>query len=80
VGQKSRREKFGHVFSFEGFCGGNSVKTSDTGIVQCIKDHLVNLLSKFSKYFPEVVSDKFKWITDLFHADSSQNCDFSVEE
>jgi hypothetical protein len=25
VGQKTRREKFGHVFLFEGFCGGKQV-------------------------------------------------------
>jgi hypothetical protein len=36
----------------------NSVETIDTVIDQCIKDHLVNLQSKFSKYFREEVSDK----------------------
>jgi hypothetical protein len=80
VGQKNRRKNFGHVFSFEGFYGRNSMETSDTGIDQCIKDHLLNLQSRFSKYFPEIVSDKYKWITDLFYADSPQNYDFSVEE
>jgi hypothetical protein len=32
-----------HVFSFEGFCGGKECETSDAGLNQCIKDHLVNL-------------------------------------
>jgi hypothetical protein len=51
VGPKTRREKFGHVFLFEGFMEGNGVKASDTGIDQCIKNHLVNLQSRFSKHF-----------------------------
>jgi hypothetical protein len=34
----------------------------------------------FSRYFPEAVSDKYKWITDPFHADSPQNYEFSLEE
>jgi hypothetical protein len=53
-------------------------ETSDTGIYQCIEDHLVNLQSKFSKYFPESLRDKYKWITDPFHAESLQNYDFSL--
>jgi hypothetical protein len=56
----------------------NSVETGDTGIDRCIKDHLVNLQSRFYRYFPEAVSDKYKWITDPFHADSSSNYDFSL--
>jgi hypothetical protein len=63
VVQKIKREKFEHVFSFEGFVEENTAEASDTGIDQCIKNHLVNLQSRFSKYFPEVVSDKYKWIT-----------------
>jgi hypothetical protein len=51
VGQKTRREKFGHVLSFEDFVEENSVESSDTGIHQCIKNHLVNLQSRFYKYF-----------------------------
>jgi hypothetical protein len=36
------------------------VETSDAGIDQCIKDYLVNLQSRFSKYvgYPE---SKFRW-------------------
>jgi hypothetical protein len=56
------------------------METSNTGIDQCIKAHLVNLKSRFSKYFPEAVSNKYKWITDPFHADSSPNFDSSLEE
>jgi hypothetical protein len=26
------------------------------------------------------MSNKYKWITDSFHADSPQNCNFSLEE
>jgi hypothetical protein len=28
--------------------------------------------------FPEAANDKYKWITDPFHVDSSQNYDFSL--
>jgi hypothetical protein len=56
------------------------VETSGIGIEQCIKDHLVNLQSGSSKYFPETVTDEYKWITDPFHADFLQNYDFSLEE
>jgi hypothetical protein len=51
VGQKIRREKFGHVFLFEGFVEENSVEASDIGFDQCIKNHLVNMPSTFSEYF-----------------------------
>jgi hypothetical protein len=30
-------------------------------------DHLV-VQSRFSKYFPEAVSDKYRWINHAFHA------------
>jgi hypothetical protein len=46
VGQKTRKEKFGYV-SFEGFVEENSAETSDTGFDQYIKNHLVNLQSRF---------------------------------
>jgi hypothetical protein len=36
--------------------------------------------SGFLSYFPEAVSDKFKWIVDPFHADSPQNYYFLLEE
>jgi hypothetical protein len=58
----------------------NSVEANDAGIDQCIKDHLVTLQSRVSKYFPEAVSNKYKWIMDPFHADLPQNYDFSLEE
>jgi hypothetical protein len=45
-----------------------------------IKVHLVNLQSRFCKYFPEAVTDKYKGFTDPFHADSPQNYDFSLED
>jgi hypothetical protein len=48
------------------FMAENGVETSDTGIDQCIKDHMVVLQSRFSKNFSEAVSDKCKWIPDLF--------------
>jgi hypothetical protein len=60
------------------FVEENSVETSDIEFDQCIKDHLVNLQSRFSKYFPEAVSDKYKWITDPFRANSLQTDDFSL--
>jgi hypothetical protein len=63
------------------FVEENRVETSDTGIDQCIKDHLIDLQSRFPKYFTEAVSNKYKLITYPFHADSSQNFDvLSLEE
>jgi hypothetical protein len=56
------------------------METSDIGIDQCIKGHLVTLQSRFCKYFPGAVTDKYKWITDPFHADSPHNYNFSLEE
>jgi hypothetical protein len=34
----------------------------------------------FVKYSPKAATDKYKWITDPFHADSPQNYTFSLEE
>jgi hypothetical protein len=62
------------------FVDENSMEISGTRIDQCIKDQLVNLQSKFSKYFMETLRDKYKWIMDPFHANLSQNYDFSLEE
>jgi hypothetical protein len=41
------------------FVEENILETSDTGIYQCIKDYLVNLQFRFSKYFPEAVFHKY---------------------
>jgi hypothetical protein len=60
------------------FVEENRVEKSDTRIDQCIKSHLVNLQARVFKYFPEAVSDRYKLITDPFHADSTQNYDFSL--
>jgi hypothetical protein len=79
-GSENYKEKFGNVFLVEDFLEEKNVETSDTGIDQCIKDHLVNLQSRFSKYFPEAISDKYKWITDAFPAGLPQNYNFSLEE
>jgi hypothetical protein len=62
------------------FVEENNVERSDTGIHQCIRGQLVNLQYRFSKYFPEAVSDKYKSLTDPFHADSPQNYDILLEE
>jgi hypothetical protein len=45
----------------------NSVETSEAGIGQYIKDHLANLQSGFSKYFPEAVSSNTNgsWIHSM---------------
>jgi hypothetical protein len=75
MGQKTRRESL-NMFS----CLEDFVEISDTGIDQCIKEHLVNQQFRFLKCFPEAGSDKYKCITDPFHADSLQNKDFSLEE
>jgi hypothetical protein len=54
------------------------VGKSDTGLNQCINDNLVYPQSMFSKYFPEAVSNNYKWITDPFRADSPPNYGFSL--
>jgi hypothetical protein len=63
-------DEFSHL---KDFVEESSVGTNDTGTGQCIKDCLVNLQSMFSKYFPEAVSDKYKWIMDPIHVDTPQN-------
>jgi hypothetical protein len=53
---RNLESKILNMFSvLKGFVEENSVKTSDTGINQCIKDHLVTLQSRFYtyEYFPE---------------------------
>jgi hypothetical protein len=40
---------------------------------------LVILQSRFSKYFSEAISEKYKWITGQFRTYSPQNYDFSLE-
>jgi hypothetical protein len=60
----------------KGFVEENSLETFDTGIDQCIQDHLVHQQSRFSEYFPEAVGHKYKYTTDPFHADSPPNYDF----
>lgn len=45
-----------------------------------IRDHLVSPSSGFSKYFPEVLSDKYRWMTDPFHVNSLPDYEFSLEE
>jgi hypothetical protein len=62
----------------EGLCGGEQREHNDTGTDQCIKDHLANLQSWFSKYFPEAERDKYKWIVDNFYADSPKSYEFSL--
>jgi hypothetical protein len=58
----------------------NSMEISGTRIDQCIKHQLVNVQSRFSKYFPEALRDKYKWIIDPFRANLPQNYNFSFEE
>jgi hypothetical protein len=38
----------------------NNMETSDGGIDQCVKNHMVNMQSRFPKYFSEAISDKCK--------------------
>jgi hypothetical protein len=80
MGQKTRKEILDMFSRLKDFVEENSMETSKSGIDQCIKDRLVNLQSRFSKYFPEAISDKYKWIMDPFHVDSPQNYEFSLEE
>jgi hypothetical protein len=57
-----------------------TMETSETGSDQCIKDYLVNLQSRVSKYFSKALCDRYKWMTDPFHPDSAQNHDFFFGE
>jgi hypothetical protein len=54
------------------------VEASDAENNQCIKN--LNVESKFSKYsyFPEAVSDKYKWFKDPLHVDLPRNYNFSL--
>jgi hypothetical protein len=54
------------------------MNTNYTGIDQCIRNHLFNLQSRLSKYFPEAERDKYKWITDQFYVDSPRSYEFSL--
>jgi hypothetical protein len=56
------------------------MEINETGIEQCIREHLINLQSSFSKYFPEKMNVKYSWIIDPFREVSSPNNDFSLEE
>jgi hypothetical protein len=50
------------IFSrLKDFVEENSVETIDTGFYQCIKNHLVNLQSRFS--ISRRVNDKYKWVS-----------------
>jgi hypothetical protein len=55
------------------------MKISETGIERCIREHLMNLQSGSSKYFPEKMNDKYRWIRDPFHEVSPPN-NFSLQE
>jgi hypothetical protein len=61
------------------FIEENSLEISKTGIERRIREHLINLQSSFSKYFPEKMNDKYSWIRGPFHEVSPSN-DFSLEE
>jgi hypothetical protein len=52
VGQKTRREGL-DMFSYLKFFVEKTVEISDIRIGQCLKDHLVKLQPRISKYFPE---------------------------
>jgi hypothetical protein len=62
------------------FIEDNNMEISETGTERCIRERLINLQSRFSKYFPEKMNDKYSWIRDLFHEVSPPNNDFSLEE
>jgi hypothetical protein len=47
------------------FIEDNNMEISEIGKEQCIREHLINLQSSFSKYFPEKMNDKYSWIRDL---------------
>jgi hypothetical protein len=62
------------------FVEDNNMEISETGIERCIREHLINLQSGSSKYFPEKMNGKYSWIRDPFHEVSPPNNDFSLDE
>jgi hypothetical protein len=60
------------------FIEDNNMEISETGVERCVREHLINLQSSFSKYFPEKMDDKYSWITDPFHEVSPPNKNFSL--
>jgi hypothetical protein len=62
------------------FTEDNNVELSETGIERCIREHLINLQSSFSKYFPEKMNDKYSWNRGPSHKVSPPKNDFSLEE
>jgi hypothetical protein len=62
------------------FIENNNMEISETGTERFIREHLINLQSSFSKYFPEKMNDKYSRIRDAFHEVSPPNNDFSLEE
>jgi hypothetical protein len=56
------------------------MEISEIGIQRYIREHLINLQSGFSKYFPEKMNDKYSWIRDPLHEVSPPHNDFSLEE
>jgi hypothetical protein len=70
-----------HMFpKLNTFIEDNNMEISKTGIEQCIREHLINLQSSFSKYFPEKMNDKYSCIRDPFHEVSPPNNNFSLKE
>jgi hypothetical protein len=63
-------EKFGHVFSFEGFVEEINLDASDTGIDLYQKSPGQSAVQVFY-VFPETLSYKYKWIADPFHVGST---------
>jgi hypothetical protein len=41
------------------FTEDNNIEISETEIERCIREHLINLQSSFSEYFPEKMNDKY---------------------
>jgi hypothetical protein len=80
VGQKTRRDNLDMFSRFKYFVEERDVETSDTGVDQCIRDHLVSLQSRFSKYFPEALNDKYRCIVVTFCAYSQQNYEILLKK
>jgi hypothetical protein len=56
-------------YRLKDFVEENSVETSDTGTISISKIIWLICNPGFSKYFPETMSDEYKWITDPYHLD-----------
>jgi hypothetical protein len=60
-----RKDNFDMFSRLKDFVEERDVKTSDSAVDECIRDHLVSLQSRLSKYFSEAVNINGSWIRSM---------------